>query len=203
MSPANHPDCGGFILAGGRSSRMGREKAFLEICGEPLVVRAARLAGAVCAFVTIVGPPENLAPLGLPAIADEQPHLGPLGGILTALAHAGTDWNLILACDLPFLTAGWLRYLVSRARASRSRVVLPVSAAGPEPLCAVYHRDALGEIRAQVARGVLKVTQALEGIAIERISPEEIVPFDPRGVLFQNLNTLEDYERARAILEAK
>jgi len=193
----------GFVLAGGRSSRMGREKGLLEICGEPMVVRTARLVACVCGSAAIVGPPEHYGHFGYPALADEQPHLGPLGGVATALGHATAQWNLILACDMPYLTADWLRFLLSKARASRARVILPVSASGPEPLCAAYHRDSAAEIRAQVARGVMKVTQALEPAGVERIPPEEILPFDPRGLLFQNLNRPEDYESARADLERK
>jgi len=189
------------VLAGGHSSRMGREKGLLEISGTPLVVRAARLLASACDSVSIVGPPERYAQFGFPALADEQPHLGPLGGIVTALAHTSAPWNLIVACDLPYLTAKWLCYLIGRARASSARVVLPVGGSGPEPLCAAYHREGAGPIREQLERGVLKVTQAVEAAGVERILAQDILPFDPRGVLFQNLNAPEDYERARADLE--
>ena len=193
--------CAGWVLAGGYSSRMGREKALLEISGTKLVVRAARLLASLCASATIVGPVESYACFGFPAIEDEQPRLGPLGGILTALARTEVPWNLVVACDLPYLTAEWLRYLVGRAARSNARVVLPESASGLEPLCAVYHRDAAAAIRAAIERGVLKVTSSFEALPIERVTPAEIQPFDPRGVLFQNLNTPEEYERARAELE--
>jgi molybdopterin-guanine dinucleotide biosynthesis protein A len=182
---------------------MGKEKALLEIHGEPLVVRAARMLQTLCSSVTVVGRPERYQPLGLAAVADERPDLGPLGGILTALGQTNRPWNLVVACDLPYLTVEWLHYLVGRAHASRARVVLPESDAGPEPLCAMYHREVVGAIRAEIDRGVLKVTRALEALPVERISPADIRPFDPRGVLFQNLNTIEDYERARADLEAR
>jgi molybdopterin-guanine dinucleotide biosynthesis protein A len=82
-------------------------------------------------------------------------------------------------------------------------VVLPESASGAEPLCAVYHRAAAAAIRTSIDRGVLKVTSALAGAPIERVAASEISPFDPRGVLFQNLNTPEDFERARKQLEGR
>jgi len=195
--------CAGFVLAGGRSSRMGREKALLEINGTPLLLRAAQLLAPLCSGVTIVGTPERYQHLGFAAIADEQPDIGPLGGILTALGHADSPWNLVTACDLPYLTADWLRYLMGRAAASPARVVLPESDSGPEPLCAVYHREAAAAIRAEITRGQLKVTRALQSLPVERVSPADIRPFDPRGVLFQNLNTPEDYQRARADLESR
>ena len=193
--------CAGFVLTGGRSSRMGKEKALLEIGGTPLVVRAARLLLSLCSSVTLVGQPERYGNLGFAAIADEQPDIGPLGGILTALSQTSSPWNLVIACDMPYLTSEWLRHLIGRAQASRALVVLPESDSGPEPLCAVYHRQAAATIRGEIVRGVLKVTRALESLPVEHILPAEIRAFDPRGVLFQNLNTPEDYTRARADLE--
>ena len=181
---------------------MGREKALLEINGTPLLVRAARLLAPLCSRVTIVGSPERYQHLGFPAIADEQPDIGPLGGILTALGHTDAPWNLITACDLPYLTSDWLRYLIGRAASSPARVVLPESDSGPEPLCAVYHREAAAAIRAEIAQGQFKVTRALQSLPVERVLPADNRAFDPRGVLFQNLNTPEDFERARADLES-
>ncbi|HKO03620.1 MAG TPA: molybdenum cofactor guanylyltransferase [Candidatus Acidoferrales bacterium] len=203
MSLPQNAACSGFVLAGGHSSRMGKEKALLEINGTPLVVRAARLLEPLCSGVTIVGPQELYQHFGFAALADERPNLGPLGGILTALGHTEAPWILITACDLPYLTADWLRYLIGRAASSQARVVLPESDSGPEPLCAVYHRDAAAAIRSEIARGERKVTRALGSLPIERLLPAEIRPFDPRGLLFHNLNTPEDYERARADLEAR
>jgi len=180
---------------------MGREKALLEINGTKLVVRAARVVTSVCGSATIVGSLVDYARFGFPTIADNQPRLGPLGGILTALDRGEASWNLVVACDLPYLTSEWLRFLVDRALRSNSRVVLPESTSGLEPLCAVYHREAAGPIRAAIERGLLKVTGVFDRLPVERVTPAEIQPFDPRGVLFQNLNTPEDFERARADLE--
>src|SRR5271163_2296900 len=186
MPPPQTPACAGFVLAGGRSSRMGCEKALLELNGTPLLVRAARVLASVCGSATIVGSPESYARFGFPTIADEQPHLGPLGGILTALDHSKVSWNLVVACDLPYLTAEWLRYLIGRAASSHARVILPESAFGPEPLCAVYHREVAPAIRAQIDQGERKVTRALAAFSVERIPPADIAPFDPCSVLFHN-----------------
>jgi molybdopterin-guanine dinucleotide biosynthesis protein A len=182
---------------------MGSAKGLLEINGQPLVVRTVHLLVPLCAPVTIVGTPERYQHLGFAVIADELPEIGPLGGILTALARSPVPWNLVVACDLPYLSAEWLRYLVGWAARSSARVVLPESDAGLEPLCAVYHRDAAATIRAAIERGVLKVTRALEGLPVEVVAPAQVRPFDPRGVLFQNLNTPEEYKKARAELEGR
>jgi len=203
MTAESPAACAGWILAGGRSSRMGREKGLLEIAGTTLIVRAARLVASVCSSATIVGELQTYARFEYPAISDDQPRLGPLGGILTALGHAGVDWNLITACDLPYLTPEWLRYLVNRAASSAARVVLPESSSGLEPLCAVYHREAASSMRAAIDSGIRKVTDSFAALPVERVTPAEIQVFDPRGVLFQNLNTLDDYERARADFERR
>jgi len=191
----------GYVLAGGRSSCMGSQKALLEIAGSPMVLRTAELLAPFCEEVTIIGPPEQFSRFGFPVVPDDQPGLGPLGGIATVLAHTPAAWNVILACDLPYLTGDWLGYLVARAQASRAQAVVPFSEKGPEPLCAAYHRDAGGAIRNAIARGLLKVMGALEAVPMERIAPADIKPFDPRGLLFQNLNSPEDYEQARLDIE--
>src|SRR5271156_6937528 len=118
----------GFILAGGQSSRMGADKGLLEIAGEPMIVRAARLVESVVgAPAVVVGTPEKYRGLGLQAIADDWPGCGPLGGIATALRASAADWNLIVACDLPHLTREWLEYLLQRARDSAGEAVVPMN----------------------------------------------------------------------------
>ena len=202
MPNPEQPACAGFVLTGGRSSRMGKEKALLEISGTPLLVRAVHLLQKICPCVKIVGQPERYARFGFIGIGDQQPDSGPLAGILAALDQTTAPWNLVVACDMPYLSEEWLCYLTSRARASSALVLLPESQHGPEPLCAVYHRDGAAALRAEFEQGVLKVTRALESLPVERISSSEITSFDPHGVLFQNLNTPEEYEQARADLEA-
>jgi molybdopterin-guanine dinucleotide biosynthesis protein A len=193
----------GFVLAGGRSSRMGRDKALLEIGGQPLVVRAARCLEPLVASVTIIGPAEIFQPLGYPTLADVQAGLGPLGGILTALRHTDRSWNFLLACDMPYVHRDWLAFLIGRALQSFADVILPESDAGPEPLCSLCNRRGAPAIETAIAGGVRKVTDALGILKVERISAGESKPFDSEGLLFQNLNSMADYEQARARLEVK
>lgn len=190
----------GYVLAGGASSRMGRNKALLLFDGEPLVVRMARLVAAAGIGVTVVGRTEEYEAFGLKAIADDEPGLGPLGGIAAALAHSSRPWNLIVAVDLPHVTAAWLKALLDRALASDAAdAVLPRSERGLEPLCAVYHRRCLEPIRAALGRGVRKVTSGLAGppaCRVEEIAPGEWNRFAAEGRLLENVNTPRDYERA-------
>jgi molybdopterin-guanine dinucleotide biosynthesis protein A len=185
---------GGFILAGGASSRMGRDKAFIELDGEPLILRAAKLLEPIVGRATIIGPPERFASLGLHAIPDDHPGFGPLGGIATALRAATHSWNLIIGCDLPFLTGDWLEFLIQRALESRADAIVPLSEHGAEPLCAMYHQKAGAHIRAALEKGVRKITQGLEGLAIVNLAPNESKPFDSAGLLFKNINTPDDYD---------
>jgi molybdopterin-guanine dinucleotide biosynthesis protein A len=200
---------GGFILAGGESSRMGVDKGLLEIAGEPMIVRAARLVESVVgARAVVVGTPEKYRGLGLRAIADDWPGCGPLGGIATALRASDADWNLIVACDLPYLTREWLEFLLARARDSAADAVVPMNLTaekkrGAEPLCAAYHKRGEAALRRALERGVRKVTDGLAELRIEVIEPAEWKGFDSDGLLFKNVNTPAEYEEAERKLAGR
>ncbi len=187
-----------FILAGGESSRMGSNKALLELGGVPLIVRMARLVESAAAKPTVVGSPEIYARLRLRAVRDDWPGAGPLGGIATALRASESQWNLIVACDLPYLTKPWLEHLIHRAERSNADVVIPLNDAGAEPLCAMYNKTAESAIWLALDRGVRKVTDGLAGLHIEHIEPREWKAFDSEGLLFKNMNSAADYEEAKA-----
>jgi molybdopterin-guanine dinucleotide biosynthesis protein A len=190
----------GFILAGGGSSRMGRDKALLQLNGVAVVVRTARLVETVSRATTIVGAPERLGELGFTVIADDWPGAGPLGGIATALRATNASWNLIVACDLPYLTRAWLENIIARARASAADAVLPMNERGAEPLCAMYQKKCEPVIRAALERGIRKVTDGLARLRLESIAPAEWKAFDSDGLLFKNMNSPADYEEAKARL---
>jgi molybdopterin-guanine dinucleotide biosynthesis protein A len=192
-----------FVLAGGSSSRMGADKALLEWNGQPLLLRAARLLDPLVAGVTVIGDPARYAALGLAVVPDDVSNLGPLGGIATALRISRLPWNLVVGCDLPYLTAAWLEFLIARALASRADALLPAGVRGAEPLCAVYHARCAPVISAALDRGVRKVTDGLAGLVIETLPQEEWKAFDSDGCLFKNMNSPADYEWARARLKGK
>ena len=204
-----HSQVAAFILAGGISSRMGREKSMLEFAGEPLIVRSARLIDPLVAELNVIGPPERYAPLGLDAIGDLN--LGapeglkavqtPLAGIATALNATKMPWNLILACDLPYLTAKWLDWLLERATHSSAQIVMPRTSRGPEPLAAVYRRECAAPIIAALQHGVRKVTDAVTEFHVEYLSESDWKEFDPEGLVLKNMNAPSDYEQARKWLE--
>src|SRR5689334_12221641 len=96
---------GGFILAGGQSTRMGRDKALLKLQNQPLALRASDLLRPLTDDVTLLGQPGLLGGYDVPVLPDDHPSQGPLGAICTALRHSTHEWNLFLACDMPMMTA--------------------------------------------------------------------------------------------------
>jgi molybdenum cofactor guanylyltransferase len=191
----------GFILAGGRSSRMGRDKAMLEIDGVTMIERAIDLLRSLDVETCIVGSSTEFPPHpDARVIPDVWPGAGPLGGIATALKHSSKDWNLVVACDIPYLTREWLEFLMRRAGASSAPAVVPRNERGAEPMCAVYHKRAEAAIRAALENGTRKVMDGLAMLKIEYIEPEEWKAFDSEGFLFKNMNTPADYQEAKARL---
>ena len=198
---------GTYVLAGGGSTRFGRDKALVEFDGTPMIARMIHLLQSVSIDAKVVGPPGKYAEYGAATVADLWPGEGPLGGIITALEDAEqtpkpNDWNLILSCDMPFLTHEWLSYLIERALASKAQVVLPHSASGPEPLCACYRTDGAAKLRAAFESGTRKVTEGLKQVSTEVLDEADWKRFDSAGRLFWNMNTAADYEQAKRILEA-
>jgi len=181
---------------------MGRDKALLEIDGVPMIVRTARLVESVAGPPIVVGSPETYHPLRLRAIRDDWPGAGPLGGIATALRASESSWNLVVACDLPYVTKEWLAFLIGRGTGSHADAVLPMSDGGAEPLCAMYKKSCEPAVWLALDRGVRKVTDGLSGLRVEHIESPEWKAFDSGGLLFKNMNSPADYEEARERLGA-
>lgn len=181
---------------------MGRDKAWLEISGASLIARAGRLLASVVGEPTIVASPSRFGSLGFEIVADDWPGCGPLGGIATALRVSKTPWNLIIACDLPYLTKAWLDFLVGRALKSEAGAVVPMNERGAEPLCAMYHKNSEQGIRGALEAGVRKVTDSFASLRVEYVEPEEWKAFASDGHLFKNINSPADYEEAKARFSA-
>jgi molybdopterin-guanine dinucleotide biosynthesis protein A len=182
----------GYVLVGGQSSRMGRDKACLPLDAEPLGARVARMVAEAAGSVALVGHPERHSGLGYPVVPDRYPGEGPLGGILTALHHTTADRNLIVACDMPGLTVEFLKDLLQAAERNPLSILIPETEGGRlEPLCAVYHRDTLAALERAFADGIRKVTAAFRGVGVAAYPVAEVARF-------QNLNTPEDWARYAA-----
>lgn len=186
-------DAAGFVLAGGRSSRMGQDKALLKLGGEALVERCLRRLGEVCVEVAIAGGSADLARFGR-IVPDMSPGCGPLGGIVSALAESRFAWNLFLPVDAPFVPVSCLRELLSAATASGTGAVAQVEGR-LQPLCGVYSKKMLAVFEQELTAGRWKVAQA-----IEAAGPVEVVDFQD-AQWFVNLNTPEEFAEAEARLD--
>jgi molybdopterin-guanine dinucleotide biosynthesis protein A len=198
---AKFPQAEAFILAGGESSRMGRDKAMLEIGGKTLIERAASLCEPLVANITLMGNPDRFKTIRFPALADQWHAAGPLGAIATALGTAQQPWCLVLACDMPNVSANFLEWILERASKSSADAVVPETSRGLEPLCAIYRAAHALNLSAALDAGVRKVTDGLARLNVELIGENEWRKFSPDGDLFQNLNTWEDYLSAKTRLE--
>lgn len=181
------PQVGGYVLAGGRSSRMGRDKALLELAGRPLIAHAVAKLRRVTGEANILAgaPPGNpaLAPYA-PEIFDTHPNCGPLGGIEAALRHSTHSWNLILPVDVPFLPATLLEWWIRDVTAERhAQCVVSIFRVDgrPQPGVLMLHRAVRPYLAAALDRGNYKLLPALEDAARQlappHAPPAEAVPY--------------------------
>jgi molybdenum cofactor guanylyltransferase len=184
-----------FILAGGKSLRMGQDKAFLRLCGRTLLERALELAGAVAESIWIVGSAEKFASLG-PVVEDLYPERGPLAGIHAALLRTCTDLNLIMAVDLPLLQPDFLRFLISKACETAAVVVVPRAGGGLQPLCAVYHRSFADVAERSLRLGENKIDRLFIEVKTRVVEPDELAQHAFPEKMFRNLNTRQEWEEA-------
>jgi molybdopterin-guanine dinucleotide biosynthesis protein A len=179
----------GFVLAGGVSSRMGRNKAFLMFEGRSLIERAAGAVQEAAGAVTIVGSPEVYGHLGMLVIPDLRSSAGPLAGIESALRHTDAEWNLIVACDMPGVHGAALRRIVEEALGHpEAGCVLPATGEFVEPLCAMYSKRMLPVVSKALDEGIRKVTRAFLNGEIHYLRMND----DP---VFHNVNTPEEWRR--------
>lgn len=191
------PDLAAFILAGGKSARMGADKAFVTLDGRTLLARALELARSLAPGVRIVGDPAKFAAFA-PVVEDVFRGCGPLAGIHAALRSSQTELNFILAVDVPFVSAALLQYLIARARNSaNARATVAQAGGGWQPLCAVYRREFADAAEQALRAGHYKIDKLFEATSTKVISEEELktAGFSPK--MFRNLNTREELEAAQ------
>lgn len=178
----------GFVLTGGSSARMGRDKAMLPYGDGTLVEWVARIAQHAAGAVYLVGAPERYVHLGIPCLSERYAGCGPMSGIEAALRQ-GVDWNLILACDMPGVDPEWLRGLVNTAVDGEKPAVVAAHGTGHlEPLCAVYHARLLPVFEAALAEGRYSIRKLLDTIDFTRFPVKQ-----PEHV--SNVNTAEEWAR--------
>ena len=186
------PDVAAFILAGGKSTRMGADKAFLALDGRTLLARALDLARSVTHDVRIVGEASKFRVFA-PVVEDLFPACGPLGGIHAALRASEAELNLILAVDMPFVPPALLPFLITRARSSAAMVTVARAGGGWQPLCAVYRREFADVAESALREGRYKIDALFDPGRTQVIGEEEFEAAGFSASVFRNLNTKEDF----------
>ena len=183
------------ILAGGRARRLGgRDKSRLVIGGQTILDRQiALLRGLVPRVIVVANEPERFADAGVPVLADAVPDCGSLGGIYTAVTAADGP-VLVIACDMPFLSAPFLTRVIEAGR--DADIAVPRANDGYHPLCASYAPACAGPLEKRIARRALTVVELLSDVRVHELDPDEIARFDQDGLLLLNINTAADLARA-------
>jgi molybdopterin-guanine dinucleotide biosynthesis protein A/molybdopterin converting factor small subunit len=185
------------VLAGGRSSRMGRPKALLPFDGTPLIVHTVRTLKPLFDEIVVVSAPgQELPDMPVTRVDDDIAYQGPVGGICYGLRATTTEVSFVTSCDSAFLNPALIFHLVSQLPGHD--VVVPFWEARLQPLHAVYKRSVLPLLEEQLARGQLRPVSLFDRVRTRRIDEDEIRRFDPDGASFFNMNTPEDYAAALA-----
>jgi molybdopterin-guanine dinucleotide biosynthesis protein A len=192
------------ILAGGAARRLGGvAKALLRVGGTRIIDRQLAALRTVTTDVFLVASdPAPYADLGLRVVGDAMPGCGALGGLYTAIVASPAGRTIVLACDMPFVTPALFRLLASDEYAAADLVV-PRSARGLEPLCALYATRCAEPIRERLERGERRASAVPAGVRVVEIGPERLRPIDEDGVMFANVNTPHDVARAGRLIELK
>ena len=188
----------GFVLVGGQSRRMGRDKALLELEGRPLFLRIANLLQPYVKTVTLLGPPARYSSFGFPVLADQQPGQGPLGALYTALKNSSCDWNLFFACDLPLLNRCVIERLLRRVSDTDAQAVVPLAGDRWQPLCAAYHRSCIATAETMIEqRRSLSLAGLLALLRVDILTPEPRESLGEWEDMFLNVNTRDQWEHLR------
>lgn len=186
----------GFILAGGKSTRYGSNKAMAEIAGQRLIERVVTVMDSVFQrLVIITNTPEEYAYLEIPMIEDLIKGLGPLGGIYTGLESLSDEAGFFVACDMPFLNGPLIRHMV-RVR-SRFDAVVPKIDWMLEPLHALYTKRCLPALEELIDSRQYQILKFFEKITVKFLEEDEIQAFDPALRSFFNINRPEELARSK------
>jgi molybdopterin-guanine dinucleotide biosynthesis protein A len=202
MTSSAKPGLSVVVLAGGQSRRLGRDKAFLELEGQPLISRAVqRLLPLSDDLIVVTNHAVHYESLGLPArlVPDEQPGLGALMGLYSGLKAARHPYALAVACDMPFLNLDLLGYMGSLV--TDQDVVIPRIGKLLEPLHAIYGQRCLPAMKRLLDQGRRQVIAFFPEVRVRYVEEDEIRCFDSQQRSFVNVNTPEDWARVRALLE--
>jgi molybdopterin-guanine dinucleotide biosynthesis protein A len=187
------PNISAAILAGGKSHRMGRNKALLPFRGRPLIVRVYETLQPLFETIFLVtNDPDLFDFVPCPKIPDRVPGKGPISGVDAALRHSRNPYVLVVGCDTPFLSPSLLGLLAGKTEGAD--LVIPCGLHGPEPLCAVYGKGCLPLIEELLRKGDFSLMALIGHLRTREIPAEEVDGVDPDFRSFRNINTPEEYQ---------
>ena len=186
------PNISAAILAGGKSRRMGRNKALLPFRGRPLVARVHETLQPLFEDIFLVTNDPGLFDfVPCPKIPDRVPGKGPISGVDAALRHSRNPYVLVVGCDAPFLSPSLLELLAGKTE--EADLVIPCGPHGPEPLCAVYGKGCLPLIDESLRKGDFSLMKLISRLRTREIPREEVASVDPDFRSFRNINTPGDF----------
>jgi molybdopterin-guanine dinucleotide biosynthesis protein A len=189
----------GIILAGGKSARMGTDKGLQELCGKPLISYTIQVLSELCSTILISTSSDVYRSFGYQTVADEIPGIGPMGGIYSALKQSKTRKNLVLSCDLPFVSVELLSYILNNSQGYQ--VAVPWEGDQHyEPLCGFYNLSILDQMNIYIQNNNYKLPDLFETITINRLIINNKLDFYSED-LFLNVNSNHDLALAENLMK--
>jgi molybdenum cofactor guanylyltransferase len=189
------------ILAGGKSSRLGRSKALQVIGGKSLIQWVVDRLGILSTEIIIVTAHGEAIPCSSTAriktVADIYPGKGPLGGIHSGLIASSSPWAIVVSCDTPFLSVSLLEYMTQTL--GDSDIALPKIGEMVEPLCAVYSKNCVAPIQELLEQDERRISELFSMVKVKYVEEDELNRFDPEHLSFFNINSQDDLDRARKL----
>lgn len=182
----------GYILAGGKSSRMGEDKGLKPFNGKPLVQTVIDQMQLAFEKVVLVSNNSDYKQFGLEVIEDVVKNIGPAGGILTALQHSTTDKNFVVSCDMPFIQCDAIEFIIKNC--NDAEIFLPERNGNLEPLFGVYSKICLPKWEALIACDCIKLREMVEHFNLKTMDVSAQDYFSEK--LFKNLNTQDEFKNA-------
>jgi len=183
-------DITGFILAGGKSRRMGTDKALLTFQEKPLLEHMIKLINPFCNTIAISGQNSDYSIFGVEMVTDLYSGCGPIAGIYSSLNHSQNDWNLFVGVDVPFVNEALLFLLISNI--GEYDCIIPMHTSGVEPLIGLYHRRISPIVEELIRSGDYRLTNLLSKLNTRYVDCNDLVKKYPR--LFMNINRMDDYQ---------
>jgi len=188
----------GIVLSGGENKRMGKDKAFLTIAGIPMIEHVLKaLRNATDRVIIVTNSPQAYASYDATVVTDASAKRGPLTGIYTGLLHSADEYNIVVACDMPFLNASLLSYMAGLV--GDYDVVVPKVGEYIEPLHAIYRKQLLPVMEKRIQRDARQIRGVFSEVRVRYVTESEIDRFDPKRRSFKNLNTPEEYKEAACL----